>query len=356
MPLPLSPPYPPMEARRVEKIPSGEGWQYEPKWDGFRVLIFREGDDVYLQSKSGQPLARYFPEIVESVKKLKDPAFVADGEIVIVKDGRLSFDDLQLRLHPAESRVKKLAAEIPAQVVLFDLLAFTERKRLHDLRSEPLHVRREKLESWFERHTSPGFALSPASSERDEAVRWQDALGGLGLDGVMAKRIDLPYRSGERTAMQKIKRFRDADCVIGGVRFRTGTSEVAVILLGLYGDEGLQHVGNVSSMSAALRAEVTERVAPLVGRGGFDSGTMGGPSRWSNMKESRTTEPEPVEPSLVVEVSYDYFNQGRFRHGARFVRWRDDKDPESCTMDQVLLDEGDPAVMRKMLGGQRLKG
>lgn len=351
MKLPFGPPLPPMEAKRVETIPTGEGWLFEPKWDGFRVLAFRDGDDVYLQSKSGQPLARYFPELVEGVKECTDPGFVLDGEIVLPSEGRLSFDDLQLRLHPAESRVRKLAAEIPATIVVFDLLAHTKGKQQVDLRGEDLETRRATLEAWLEANRSSRLGLSLATSDRKEALRWQDSLSGIGLDGVMAKRLDQPYRSGERTAMQKVKKFKDADCVVAGVRYREGTEEVAVIMLGLYDGGKLRHVGNISSMTGALRAEVSELIAPLAGSGGFDEAPMGGPSRWSNMKESRTTEPVPVEPRLVAEVRYDYFNQGRFRHGAKFMRWRPDKKPEACTLDQVTPADGDETLVSAVLGG-----
>lgn len=349
MNLPFEPPFPPMEAKRVETIPKGEGWQFEPKWDGFRVIVYRDGDDVYLQSKAGQPLSRYFPELVEAVKECGDPRFVLDGEIVLPAQGRLSFDDLQLRLHPAESRVRKLAAQIPATIVAFDLLAFSEGKKQVDLRSEELAVRRARLERWLETNPSSRIGLSLATSDRQEALRWQSSLSGIGLDGVMAKRLDQPYRSGERTAMQKVKALKDADCVIGGVRHREGTQEVAVIMLGLYDDGKLRHVGNISSMTVALRKEVSELLAPLTGRGGFDDATLGGPSRWSNTKESKTTEPVPVEPKLVVEVRYDYFNQGRFRHGAKFMRWRPDKKPEDCTIEQVTPADGDPSLVGAVL-------
>lgn len=350
MTLPFKPPYPPMEAKRVEKIPRGEGWQYEPKWDGFRVLIFRDGDDVHLQSKSGQPLARYFPEIVEIARSAKDTSYVLDGEIVIVSDGRISFDDLQLRLHPAESRVRKLAAEIPAQVVVFDLLAEGLNGKAGDLRGQPLADRRQALERWMENNGVAGLSLSPATTDPEVATGWQNSLGGIGLDGVMAKRLEMKYRSGERTGMQKIKQFKDADCVIGGVRYKEGSEDVAVVLLGLYDGKVLRHVGNISSLGAATRAEISDRIRPLAGRGGFDEATLGGPSRWSNMKESHTTEPVPVEPQLVVEVTYDYFNQGRFRHGAKFIRWRPDKKPKQCTIDQVAAEDGDPELIASVLG------
>lgn len=349
MTLPFKSPFPPMEAKRVETIPSGSEWIYEPKWDGFRVLVFRDGDKVQLQSKSGQPLARYFPELVAAVLEMNDQHFVLDGEIVIATGGTLSFDDLQLRLHPAESRVNKLSKEIPAIIVAFDLLARTKGKDVEDLRDRPFGGRRAALGEFLAQNRSSRITQSLSTEDRSEALRWQDALGGIGLDGVMAKRADLPYHSGQRTAMQKVKKFKDADCVVAGVRYREGSDEVAVLMLGLYDDGRLRHIGNVSSMAAAQREEVTRAIRPLAGRGGFDEETMGGPSRWSNTKESKTTEPVPVEPKLVVEVRYDYFNQGRFRHGAKLLRFRTDKKPQACTIDQVAGHDGDPALVESVL-------
>jgi ATP-dependent DNA ligase len=322
-----------MEAVSVDQPPVGEEWQYEPKWDGFRCLLFRDHQEVFLQSKSGQPLARYFPDLVESVSAIKAQRFVIDGEIVIPIAGRLSFDELLLRVHPAASRVKKLAAEHPAMLIVFDLLVTDRGKSLVD---EPLSVRRPRLESFASRYLAPGGAvrLSPATTDLSAARKWLRSTGG-NLDGIIAKRLDLPYRSGERDGMQKVKNRRTADCVVGGFRYATGAGkrEVGSLLLGLYDDEGLlNHVGFASSFRAAERAKITQMVKPLIEPPGFTGRAPGGPSRWST---DRSTEWEPVRPELVVEVEYDHFTGGRFRHGVRMLRWRPDKAPQQCTMDQV---------------------
>lgn len=326
-----------MEAKRVESIPEGEQWVYEPKWDGFRALVFRDGDEVVMQSKSGQPLSRYFPELVDAFLELKAKRFVLDGEITITVGGRLSFDDLLLRLHPAESRVKKLAEEIPAQFFAFDLLVEPSRDGIRALIEEPLAYRREQLEKFFAKFgESERLRLSPATDDRSVAEGWFRDFGAAGLDGVMAKLRDEPYHSGDREGMQKYKHLKEADCVVGGFRYSAGTKNVAVLQLGLYDEEGLlQHVGNTSAFKAAERRALHDVLAPLAGRGGFSGEMMGGPSRW-NQGKTNTSDPIPVEPALVCEVRYDYFTQGRFRHGAKFLRWRPDKDPKSCTMDQVV--------------------
>jgi ATP-dependent DNA ligase len=320
-----------MEALLVEKIPKGDHWQYEPKWDGFRCLVFRDGEKVELQSKSGQPLARYFPEVVENLRRLKPRQFVLDGEIVIPVGKDLSFDDLLQRIHPAESRVRKLAKEFPATLIVFDLLV-DEKGR--PLTGAPLSARRGKLEAFASRHfgKNPAIVLSPATTDAAAAKKWLAGVG-LTLDGIVAKRLDLPYRSGDRTGMQKIKLMRTADCVVGGFRYGTGSKTVGSLLLGLYDGEGLlDHVGFCSSLTAAQKNELTPRLEKLIEPPGFTGRAPGGPSRWST---ERSAEWEPLKPSLVVEVRYDHFSQGRFRHGTKFLRFRPDKLPKQCTLDQV---------------------
>jgi ATP-dependent DNA ligase len=333
--LPLKIPYPPMEAKRVEQIPAGDGWQFEPKWDGFRALVFKRDDQVVMQSKAGQPLDRYFPELVEAFRSMKSKAFILDGEIVIVSGGRLSFDDLLLRLHPAASRVKKLAEESPAQFFAFDLLFEEMRGKEKLYVDEPLLTRREKIEAFFARNgESESIRLSPATRERKIADDWFEKFGPIGLDGVMAKLVDEPYHSGDRNGMVKVKHMKEADCVIGGFRYLENSKRIGVLQLGLYDDDGLlHHVGNSSAFTEKERKELSAKIEPLAGGKGFDGREMGGPSRWS--RGTNTSEPIPVDPILVCEVRYDYFTQGRFRHGAKFLRWRPDKAPESCTFEQV---------------------
>lgn len=321
-----------MEARAATELPSGAGWQYEPKWDGFRALVFRDGDRIALQSKSGQSLTRYFPELVEALVALVPERFVLDGEIVILRDGHLQFDDLLQRIHPADSRIRKLAADTPVTLLAFDLLVDG---RGHDLTAQPLSERRELLERFFAslRDDHPRVDLSPVSHEREEAARWMRELGGLGLDGVIAKRTGEPYHSGDREAMVKVKRLRTADCVVGGFRYGEGSTLVGSLLLGLYNAQGLlDHVGFTSSFSAADRLALTAVVEPLAGGAGFSGRAPGGPSRWST---KRSSEWVPLEPTLVCEVRYDHFSGGRFRHGSKFLRWRPDKTPALCTTAQL---------------------
>lgn len=316
-----------MEAKRAAALPHGEGWLYEPKWDGFRVLVFRSGANVALQSKSGQPLERYFPEVVERMAALPAIDFVLDGEIVIARGDEFSFDDLLLRIHPAASRVRKLAAETPASLIVFDLLAEGDR----DLSGLPLAERRRRLEQLMRLIGGPDLRLSPGTEDEALAETWFETIPGL--EGVMAKRLDLPYRSGRRDGMVKIKKLQSADCVVGGFRYLEGGKLVGSLLLGLYGDDGrLHHVGMTSAFTAQKRAEITAKVAPLAGGEGFTGNAPGGPSRWSGGKEKPYV---PLRPELVCEVEYDYFNQGRFRHGTKFLRWRPDKEPRACTFEQV---------------------
>ncbi|HEX8571236.1 MAG TPA: ATP-dependent DNA ligase [Allosphingosinicella sp.] len=317
----------PMEAKLVDLLPSGEGWQYEPKWDGFRCLVFRDGPDVALMSKSGKPLGRYFPEVVETVLAMEADRVVLDGELVIPVGGALSFDSLQLRLHPAESRVARLARETPAQLVLFDLLYSKETSYL----DAPLELRRRSLEIIYAAEQHDDLLLSPATADIETARRWLDEVGEA-LDGVVAKRLDQPYRPGERE-MLKIKSMRTADCVVGGFRYASASREVGSLLLGLYDEAGLlHHVGFTSSIAASERAELTERLEALVEEPGFTGDSPGGPSRWST---ERTGEWRPLRPELVAEVRFDHVTGRRFRHGTKFLRWRPDKSPGQCRMDQL---------------------
>ena len=330
--LPIRPPYPPMEARSAERIPGGEGWLYEPKWDGFRCLAFRRGKTVALQSKSGQPLDRYFPELVEAFLSLPAAAFVLDGEIVIRGKTGLDFDALLQRIHPAESRIRKLARETPASYYSFDLLVDSKRKSLTGL---PLENRRERLEELFENLPEElSILLSPATPDRKVAERWMRERGARGLDGVVAKRADSPYLSGDRSAMVKVKRLRTADCVVGGFRWAQKGGKIGSLLLGLYDEAGvLDHVGFSSSFTAEEREELEPILLPLRQPPGFTGKAPGGPSRWA---QGRSTEWEPVRPVLVCEVRYDHFSGGRFRHGTKFLRWRPDKKPLQCTFEQVV--------------------
>jgi ATP-dependent DNA ligase len=324
-----------METRSVEEIPTGNGWQYEPKWDGFRCLVFRDGDKIFLQSKNGQPLARYFPDVVANLAKLAEQQFVLDGELVIPIGGALSFDELQLRLHPAASRVQKLAAAHPATYIVFDLLAEDGKSYL----KLALRERRQLLEKFARSNlrSLKSVRLSPATTDLSLANQWFKRTGG-DLDGIIAKRLDAPYASGERTAAVKIKKIRTADCVVGGFRYATGASVIGSLLLGLYGDDGLlHHVGFISGFKTSERRALTEKFERLKKPPGFTGNAPGGPSRWST---ERTGEWEPVSPKVVVEVGYDHFTGGRFRHGTKFLRWRPDKDPRQCAMDQVEHREG----------------
>ncbi len=330
--LPIRPPFAPMEAKSVKEIPFGPGWLYEPKWDGFRCLVFRRGDTVLLQSKAGQPLGRYFPELVEAFRVLPARQFVLDGEIVISIGGQLSFDDLLMRIHPAESRIRRLAKQTPASFLGFDLLLDERGAAMLD---QPLRQRRESLEHFFKNvvRSNETILLSPATHEARRAERWIKELAGSGFDGVVAKRADAPYASGQRSAMVKVKRIRTADCVVGGFRWASKGGEVGSLLLGLYNDEGkLDHIGFTSSFRADQRKELKKILQPLRGGEGFTGRAPGGPSRWST---ERSGEWEALKPKLVCEVSFDYFSQGRFRHGTKFLRWRPDKDPRECTFEQV---------------------
>jgi ATP-dependent DNA ligase len=326
-----------MEALSVDEVPTGPDWQYEPKWDGFRCLIFRDGAKVELQAKSGKPLTRYFPEIVAAARALRAKRFVLDGEIVVPQGKAFSFDALLQRIHPAASRIKRLAEETPALMIAFDLLADARGKALVE---RPLRERRPLLEDFAAAQfkTAERFRLSPATTRLSEARGWLERVGAT-LDGIIAKRLDLPYASGERGAMQKIKNYRGADCVVGGFRYNEGKNVVGSLLLGLYDDDGLlHHVGFTSNIPAKDKPALTRKLEKLVAPPGFTGNKPGGPSRWST---ERSGEWQPVKPKLVVEVCYDHFSGGRFRHGTRLLRWRPDKAPEQCTMEQVRQRKGD---------------
>lgn len=319
-----------MEAQTNEEIPAGEQWQYEPKWDGFRCLAFRDGDKVELQSKAGQPLARYFPEIVHAMLALKAGQFVLDGEIVIPIEGKLSFDDLLMRIHPAASRIKKLSSETPGVFIAFDLLVDD---RGSSLVGSNLDERRASLEKFAGKYfNGDAIQLSPATTDLTVVKRWFKNVGG-GLDGIIAKRRDLTYKTGERTGMVKVKHLRTADCVIGGFRYASKGKVIGSLLLGLYDKQGLlNHVGFSSSFKSAEKKALTEMVEKLIEPPGFTGQAPGGPSRWST---ERSAEWQPLAPKLVAEVQYDHFTGGRFRHGTRLLRWRHDKDARQCTLDQV---------------------
>lgn len=344
MTLPLEYSYEPMEALSVADLPQGDTWQYEPKWDGFRCLAFRDGDEIELRSKAGKSLSRYFPEVIAALRALRAKKFVLDGEIVVPATNALSFDALLQRIHPAASRIKKLSAETPGVYVVFDLLVDARGKLLAD---SPLRERRPELNafaaSYFDELSQPFMRLSPYSDDIRSARDWLE--GREGLDGVVAKRLDLPYESGDRTGMQKVKRIRSADCVVGGFRYSAKGHTIGSLLLGLYDDEGLlNHVGYTSSLVAAEREALVPKLEKLIKPPGFTGKAPGGPSRWST---KRSSEWEPLAPKLVVEVTYDHFSQDRFRHGTTFMRWRPDKAPRQCGMDQV---EQVSASAMRMLG------
>jgi ATP-dependent DNA ligase len=329
--------YPPMEMRAVERVPDGPDWQYEPKWDGFRCLAFRDGRDVALQSKAGQPLGRYFPEIVAALAQLPSPTFVLDGELVVPVGGALSFETLQQRIHPAASRVALLARTTPAWYLVFDLLDLDGT----DLVEHPLVERRAALETFARAFDGTTLRLSPATRDRRVVDDWFARVGGA-LDGVIAKRAHAPYGSGTRDAAVKVKRQRTADCVVGGYRTAKGdAARVGSLLLGLYDDEGrLDYVGFCSAFATAERSALIERLRPFVGEPGFTGGAPdGAPSRWSRDPE-RDRSYVKLRPELVLEVGFDQVSGGRIRHGTRPLRWRTDKAPEQCTSEQLVTPEG----------------
>ena len=364
MRLPFDPPLDPMLSTAADALPTGEGWQFEPKWDGFRTLVFRDGAEVLLQSRDEKPMNRYFPELVAPLAAALPERCVVDGEIVIVGQDGLDFEAMLLRIHPAASRVKLLAEQIPASFVVWDLLAVGD----EDLRKMPLAVRRERLERTLRSSTAP-VHLSPATRDRALAEDWFRRFEGAGLDGVMAKRLDEPYRPGERT-MIKVKHTRTADCVVAGFRWHKNGDRtmVASLLLGLYDDDGaLQHVGVTSAFTNAVRKQLVTDLAPLRENALQDhpwrawaaaqseanekgQRMPGAASRWNRGKDMSW---EPLRPERVCEVRYDHMQGTRFRHGAQFVRWRPDKPPQDCGYDQL---EVTPAYELERVFGARESG
>jgi ATP-dependent DNA ligase len=313
-------PFPPMEAELVRELPDGAGWQYEPKWDGFRGLLENGTGELRLWSRNARPLLRYFPEL-RPFEKLLPPASALDGEIVIERDGVLDFDAMQMRLHPAESRIRKLSAEIPARFVAFDVLVW----KGAEVWPQPLEARRRSLE----KQAKKGFGLSPATGDRGEAVAWLDRFESLGLDGVVAKRLDLPYLPGSREGVVKVKPEKTADCVVVGVRWKERPSRVATLLLGLYDKKSqIDYVGS-AAVAPARHDEIAKRVLPLLENA--PERRFSEPNRWGGGE----LEESPVRPELVVEVRYDKVQSNRFRHGTKLLRFRDDKEPEQCTWREL---------------------
>lgn len=328
----LQPPIAPMLAKLTPEIPGGPGWLYEPKWDGFRAIAFFDGASVYLQSRDAKPLARYFPEVADGLARVLPRPMVLDGEVVIMGPDGLNFDLLQLRLHPAESRVRKLAAETPAAFVAFDMLQDGE----DDLRAEPFAARRARLEAAMADVGPPAF-MTPATHDATVAQDWFERFEGAGFDGVIAKSLAGPYQPNVR-AMAKIKHLRTADCVVGGFRWNRGEEgkSVGSLLLGLYDDDGTLHfVGHTSSFKATEKRELVALLAPYrsddEGIGFGEGRTPGGQSRWTQGKDQSW---ERLRPELVCEVTFDYLQGQRFRHAATFRHWRTDKPPRACTFDQ----------------------
>ena len=322
-----------MEAELVDDLPTGDRWRYEPKWDGFRGVFENDGGELALWSRNGKPLLRYFPEL-RTVGERLPPHSALDGEIVIQRDGALDFDAMQQRLHPAESRIRKLSVETPATFIAFDILLWNG-EALHE---RPLHDRRIELE-----RRASAFTLSPQSTDRAQAQRWLERLEMIGLDGVVCKRADLAYKPGSREAVLKVKHHKTADCVIVG--YRTNGKRIATLLLGLYDGEGtLDFVGHTSGITGQLQIDLQGRLPPLVETGHLGAGrTPGGESRWSQGKDLEWVE---VRPKIVCEVRYDKMERDRFRHGTRFLRFRPDKDPRQCTWEQVRPTRrpGDPTI------------
>jgi ATP-dependent DNA ligase len=330
-----------MEALLAAELPDGEGWQFEPKWDGFRCIARRDGAEPEMISRSGKRLGRYFPEVLEMLGRVKEQRFTLDGELILPVADRLDFEALQMRLHPAESRIRKLSKETPAELMLFDVL----RIGAEEFDERPLADRRLALEKFHRANVVDGLLLSPATTDRKIALGWLQRSGGA-LDGVVAKRLDQPYRFGER-AMVKVKQLRTADCVVGGFRYAEKKREVGSLLLGLYDDEGLlHHVGFTSAIPAKERPALTERLEALVDPPGFTGNAPGGPSRWNT---ERTAQWQPLKPELVVEVRYDQVTARRFRHGTALLRWRPDKAPGQCTFEQ-LAPELKPSEIRELFG------
>jgi ATP-dependent DNA ligase len=313
-------PFPPMEAELVRELPPSDGWQYEPKWDGFRGLLENTSGELRLWSRNARPLLRYFPEL-QPLGKLLPPRSALDGEIVIERDGVLDFDSMQMRLHPAESRVRKLSAEIPARFVAFDVLVW----KGEETWSLPLSKRRSKLERSAKR-----FELSPATRELDQALDWLERFEAIGLDGVVAKRVDLPYLPGSRDGVVKVKPEKTADCVVVGVRWKSRPDRIATLLLGLYREDGeIDYVGS-AAVAPARHDEIAKRVLPLLDKA--PDRRFSEPNRWGGGE----LEESALRPELVVEVRYDKVQTNRFRHGTKLLRFRDDKDPKQCTWRELL--------------------
>ncbi len=331
----------PMEAQTADDLPDGDNWQFEPKWDGFRCLASRNGDAVILNAKSGKPLTRYFPEIAAAVLKLEADGFILDGELAVPFDRGLSFDALQMRLHPAQSRIDRLAAETPAILILFDCLAADGKL----LTKEPLSKRRAVLEALHGRVGNGIFHLSPYTLKRSEAQHWLEQASGS-IDGVVAKRRDGPYSPGQR-AMIKVKQLRTADCVVGGFRYAQAGKLVGSLLLGLYNADGkLDHVGFTSSVAKSELPALTRKLEALIEAPGFTGNAPGGPSRWAT---ERSSEWRPLKPELIVEVRYDHVTGERFRHGTKLLRWRPDKSPGQCTFEQILRPAGPAKIIAAVL-------
>ena len=308
-----------MEAELVSELPEGDGWQYEPKWDGFRGILENDGGELALWSRKERPLLRYFPEL-RPLGDLLPPHSALDGEIVIARDGVLDFDSMQMRLHPAESRVNRLAAEIPAEFIAFDVLLW-KGKPLHEL---PLKERRVQLE-----RLAKGFTLSPCTTDPGAAGRWLDTFEAAGLDGVIAKRLDQPYRPGSREAVTKVKPYKTADAVVVGLRWKNKPDKIATLLLGLYRDDGgLDYVGS-AAVAASKHDQIAAQVLPLIDR--KSERRFSEPNRWG----TGDLEEQALKPKLVAEVRYDKVQGNRFRHGTRFLRFREDKDPKDCTWTEL---------------------
>lgn len=339
LPLPLN--FPPMEAGTAREIPTGSGWEYEPKWDGFRCLAFRDGDHVDIVSKAGQSLGRYFPEITESLQSLGARKFVLDGELIVTQKRSLDFDALLQRIHPAVSRIKKLSKETPATFILFDILVDSHGT---DLTKKVLEQRRQSLEHFAAQFTTgqPRIRLTPRTCDFETAKQWFKRMAGP-LDGVVAKRLDQPYDSETRKSMLKIKNLRTADCVVGGFRYGNTGDLVGSLLLGLYDEQGLlNHVGFTSGLAAANKPALTKQLEKLIQPPGFTGAAPGGPSRWST---ERSAEWKPLAPKLVVEVQYDHFTGDRFRHGTKLLHWRPDKRPKDCKLSQVKQESQSPLTL-----------
>jgi ATP-dependent DNA ligase len=330
----------PMEARSAESLPNEPGeWQFEPKWDGFRCLAFKEGGAIELKGKSGTSLSRFFPEVVATLLDVPFEQFVVDGELVIELNGRITFDTLQARLHPAASRIRRLSQETPARLILFDMLVGPDGSPVGPL---PLTERRSALEAFGEKAAIAGkLIVTPCTRDLAQATQWLDDFDRDGRDGVVAKRLDGKYVSGER-AMIKVKRLRTADCVVGGFRYLSGRPEVGSLLLGLYNPQGLlDHVGFTSTIANEERPELTRRLRALQAPPGFTGRAPGGHSRWST---ERSGEWEPLRPELVVEVRYDHVTGDRFRHGTKLLRFRPDKPARQCLVDQIIAPPRIPSA------------